>query len=105
MEARVFGPAVDGDVDGEDEVEQEDGHDEEVEGWVDAGVVFIGLGRGHEWSFLSNGGASAWYPMEGLGLRWREFFVRWGFAVGLGDGWFEEETERCACRYGGWNVE
>jgi hypothetical protein len=52
-EVRVLpaGPVVDGDVDGEDEVEQEERDDDEVEGGVEAHVVLEGLRCGHEASF------------------------------------------------------
>jgi hypothetical protein len=39
MFVAVGGPSVDGDVDGEDEIEGEEGDDEEVKGGVEAGVV------------------------------------------------------------------
>jgi hypothetical protein len=35
----VLRPVVDGDVDGEDEVKQQHGQDEEVKRWIDAAVV------------------------------------------------------------------
>jgi hypothetical protein len=38
---------MDGDVDGDSEVDEESGKDEEVHGGVEAAVVFIGLGCGH----------------------------------------------------------
>jgi len=41
------GPVVDGDVDAEDEVEQEQGDEEEVEGGIVTGVVFQVLRGGH----------------------------------------------------------
>jgi hypothetical protein len=43
----VFGPAVDGGVEGEDEIEQKDGHEEKVEGGIEAGVVLEVLRCGH----------------------------------------------------------
>jgi hypothetical protein len=47
MEMPVDRPVVDGRVDGEDEVEQKQGHDDEVKGWVEAGVVLEVLRGGH----------------------------------------------------------
>ncbi len=41
------GPRVDGRVDSEDEVQQEQRDDDEVDGWVPAGVIFEGLGLRH----------------------------------------------------------
>jgi hypothetical protein len=53
----VSGPAVNGDVDGEDEVEQEQRKDDEVKRWMEAHVVFKVLRIGH-WasSFERNDG-------------------------------------------------
>jgi hypothetical protein len=47
MRVRVAWPIVNGDVDGEDEVEQEHGPDEEMKRRVPASVVFEGLRCGH----------------------------------------------------------
>ena len=43
----MFWPVVDGGVDGEDEVEQEDRQNEEVKGRIEARVVFEVLRSGH----------------------------------------------------------
>jgi hypothetical protein len=51
-EVVMFGPVVDGGVDGEQEIARKDGKDEEVHGWVKAAVAFIVLRRWHGWSFL-----------------------------------------------------
>lgn len=48
----VSGPSVNGDVDGEDEVEQEQGKDDEVKEWVEPGVVLEVLRGGHGESSL-----------------------------------------------------
>ena len=47
MSVRIAGPVVNGDVDHEDEVEQKDREEEEMEGRVEAGVVFQVLWGGH----------------------------------------------------------
>ena len=47
MESPVGRPMVDGGVDGEDEVDQEQGQNEEVKGRVEAGVVLEVLRGGH----------------------------------------------------------
>lgn len=47
----VAGPVVDGDVDGEDEIEQQQGDDNEVKGWMETRVVFKILRSGH-WGVL-----------------------------------------------------
>jgi hypothetical protein len=70
MRVRVAGPIVNGDVDGEDEVEQKQGQNEEVKGRVPARVVLEALRGGH-WSPFWNGlcrRASA-YHLDGLALR------------------------------------
>ena len=41
------GPCVDGRVDGEDQVQKEQWEDDEVDGWVPAGVIFEGLRLSH----------------------------------------------------------
>ena len=46
-ESPVGGPVVDGEIDGEDEVEQQHGQDEEVKERVPTGVVFQILWSGH----------------------------------------------------------
>jgi hypothetical protein len=51
-ESPVGGPVVDGEVDGEDEVEQKHGQDEEVKGWIEARVVLEVLRSWH------------WHPLE-----------------------------------------
>jgi hypothetical protein len=48
MEVLIGGPVVHGDVDGEDEVEQEQGNDDEVKGRIVAAMVLQVLLRGHE---------------------------------------------------------
>lgn len=48
VEMRVVGPVVDGGVDGECQVKQKQGHDDEVEGWMETSVVFEVLFSGHE---------------------------------------------------------
>jgi len=53
VDSPVGRPVVDGDVDGEDEVEQEHGQDEEVIGRIEAGVVLEVLRSGH-WSPLGS---------------------------------------------------
>lgn len=47
METRVRGPVADGDVDGEAEIDQEDGSEEEVKGGVEACVACVALRFGH----------------------------------------------------------
>ncbi len=54
MESPVLRPVVDGDVDGEDEVEQKHGQDEEVKGRMEARVVLEVLRGGH-WNPLEVG--------------------------------------------------
>ncbi len=51
MGVLVGGPVVDGDVDGEDEVQEEQGDDDEVEERVEAGVILQALRRGHGLTF------------------------------------------------------
>src|SRR5882757_1349157 len=51
MESPMLRPMVDGDIDGEDEVEQEHGQHEEVKGRVEACMVLEGL-RGWHWNPL-----------------------------------------------------
>ena len=53
-ENAVLGPVMDGDVDGEDEVEQKHGQDEEVKGRIVTRVVLEGLRRWH-WNPLEMG--------------------------------------------------
>jgi hypothetical protein len=50
----VLGPVVDGDVDGEDQVEQEHGQDKEMKGRIEARVVLEVLWSGH-WNPLGSG--------------------------------------------------
>ena len=52
MSVLVARPVVDCDVDGEDEVEDKQGNDDEVEGRMEAGVVSKILRSGHEWVLL-----------------------------------------------------
>ena len=40
-------PVMDGDGDGDDEIDEKDGEDEEVHGRIEATVVFVVLGCGH----------------------------------------------------------
>ena len=47
MGVLVGGPVVDGDVDGEDEVEEQHGQNEEVKGRMEAGVILEVLGGWH----------------------------------------------------------
>jgi len=54
MESPMLRPVVDGDIDGEDEVEQKHGQDEEVKGWIEAGVVLEVL-RSWHWNPLDVG--------------------------------------------------
>ena len=54
MKSPVLGPVVDGDVDGEDEVEQKHGQNEEVKGWIEARVVLEVL-RSWHWNPLEAG--------------------------------------------------
>jgi hypothetical protein len=49
----VGGPSVDGDVDREDEVEQEQRKDDEVKEWEEAGVIFEVLWGGHTASLFA----------------------------------------------------
>jgi hypothetical protein len=51
MRVLVCGPPVDGDVDGEDQVEQKEWEEGEVEEGIEAGVVLEGLRSGHGASF------------------------------------------------------
>ena len=46
-ESAVFGPVVDGDVDGEDEVEKKHGQNKEMKGGIEACVVLEILRSGH----------------------------------------------------------
>ena len=70
MGVRVAGPIVNGDVDGEDEVEQKQGQNEEVKGREPARVVLEVLRGGHWSPFRSElwRRASA-YHLDGLALR------------------------------------
>ena len=52
MKVAVMMPVMDGDGDGDDEIDKEDGKDEEVHRGIEAAVVFVALGCGHVWSFL-----------------------------------------------------
>jgi len=54
MESPVLGPVMNGDVDGEDEVEQKHWQDEEVKGWIEARVVLEVL-RSWHWNPLEVG--------------------------------------------------
>jgi hypothetical protein len=54
MESPMLGPVVDGDVDGEDEVQQKHGQDEEVKGRIEAHVILEVLRSGH-WNPLEVG--------------------------------------------------
>ena len=47
LKATVMRPVMDGDVDGDAEVDKEDRHDEEVHGGIEAAVIFEALGCGH----------------------------------------------------------
>ena len=43
-------PVLDGDSNGDDEIDKEDGKDEEMHGWIEAAVILETLGCGHRWS-------------------------------------------------------
>jgi hypothetical protein len=49
---------MDGEVDGNEEIEAKDGEYEKVKGRVDAAMIFEVLRCGHDWSFLEEGGNS-----------------------------------------------
>jgi|HubBroStandDraft_6_1064221.scaffolds.fasta_scaffold1471711_1 hypothetical protein len=40
-------PVLDGDSNGDDEIDKEDGKDEEMHGWIEAAVILETLGCGH----------------------------------------------------------
>lgn len=46
----MSGIAVEGDVDGKYEIQDEDWHQDEVKGWVEAHVIREALGLGHRQS-------------------------------------------------------
>lgn len=48
MKRAVFVPVMDGEVDGDEEVDDEYGEDEEVHGWIGAAVIFEALRCGHD---------------------------------------------------------
>jgi hypothetical protein len=62
MQVWVFRPVMDGDVDGEDKVQEEHGQDEEMEGRVPTGVVFVALRGGHNSPF----GVAEWPNLVAL---------------------------------------
>jgi hypothetical protein len=47
MNVAMMMPVLDGDGDGDDEIDEEDGKDEEVHGWIEAAVILEALGCGH----------------------------------------------------------
>ena len=56
-EVGILVAEVDGDVDGDAEIDHENWEDEEVHGWIEARVVLIGLWSSHKFPF--EGAASA----------------------------------------------
>ena len=67
MEIAVMMPVMDGDDDRHDEIDEEDGKDEEVYGWIEATVILEVLRCGHLRSFLGAGGNSI--AFQGVGSR------------------------------------
>jgi hypothetical protein len=51
MSVLVAGPVVNGDVDGEDKIEEQQRDDDKVKGWMEARVIFEVLWSGHGTSF------------------------------------------------------
>ena len=47
MKIAMMMPVMDGDGDGDDEIDKKDGKDEEVHGWIEAAVIFEALGCRH----------------------------------------------------------
>jgi hypothetical protein len=47
MKVAVMMPVMDGDRDGDEEIDEKDGEDEEVHRGIEAAVVFVALGCGH----------------------------------------------------------
>jgi hypothetical protein len=47
MKIAMMMPVLDGDGDGDDEIDKENGEDEEVHGWIETAVIFKALGCGH----------------------------------------------------------
>ena|SRR5579871_4085233 len=47
MKIAMMMPVLDGDGDGDDEIDEENGKDEEVYGWIETAVILEALGCGH----------------------------------------------------------
>jgi hypothetical protein len=52
MKVAVMMPVMNGDRDGDEEIDEKDRKDEEVHRGIETAVVFVALGCGHGWSFL-----------------------------------------------------
>jgi hypothetical protein len=55
MKIAVMMPVLDGNGDHDNEIDDEDGKDEEMHGWVEAAVILEALGCRHSWSFFGEG--------------------------------------------------
>jgi hypothetical protein len=67
----VFRPVVNGGVDGEDEVEQQHGQDEEMKGWIVARVVLKVLRGGHGNPLRANCAVGPQHTICGRLERWQ----------------------------------
>jgi len=75
MSVLVARPVMDGDVDGKDEIEDEQGNDDEVKGRMVARVVFITLRSGHWGVLVARNDGRGQHSILG---RWQEISCRTG---------------------------